>query len=55
MRRAAGLALGILAYVGTANADPVCGVAAHLVHVDAALPRAADSIAKSKTLKVVVI
>lgn len=55
MRLAAGLALGILAYVGAANADPVCGVAAHLVHVDAALPRAADSIAKSKTLKVVVI
>jgi len=55
MKLAVGLALGILAYVGAAKADPACGVAAHLVHVEAALPRAAESIAKSKTLKVVVI
>lgn len=55
MKLAAGLALGILAYAGAANADPVCGVAAHLVHVDAALPHAAESIAKSKTLKIVVV
>jgi ABC-type amino acid transport substrate-binding protein len=54
MKLAAGLALGILAYAGTANADQVCGVAAHLVHVDAALPHAAESIAKSKKLNVVV-
>jgi ABC-type amino acid transport substrate-binding protein len=55
MMRAAGLALGILAYVGAANADSLCGVAAHLVHADAALPRVADSIAKTKALKIVVI
>src|ERR1044071_8135437 len=55
MMRAAGLALGILAYVGAANADSLCGVAAHLVHADATLPRAADSIAKTKALKIVVI
>src|SRR3954466_8551045 len=55
MMRAAGLALGILAYAGAANADPLCSVAAHLVHADAALPRAADSIAKSKTLKIIVL
>jgi len=54
MKLAAGLALGILAYAGAANADSVCGVAAHLLHVDAALPHAAESIAKSKTLKIVV-
>jgi len=55
MRVLAGIALGILAYAGAAHADALCGVAAHLVHADAALPRAADSIAKSKSLKVVVI
>jgi hypothetical protein len=55
MKFAAGLALGILAYVGAANADSACGVAAHLVHVDAALPHAAESIAKSKALKIAVI
>jgi ABC-type amino acid transport substrate-binding protein len=55
MRLVAGLALGILAYMGAANADALCGVAAHFVHADAGLPRAADSIAKSKTLKIVVI
>ena len=55
MRRAAGLTLGILAYVTAAHAGSLCDVAAHLVHADAALPRAADSIAKSKALKIVVI
>jgi lysophospholipase L1-like esterase len=55
MKFAAGIALGILAYVGAANADSVCGVAAQLVHVDAPLPRAAEFIEKSKTLKIVVI
>ena len=55
MRLAGGLALGILAYVGAANADSLCGVAAHLVHADAPLPRAADSLAKSKSLKIVVL
>ena len=55
MRVLAGIALGILAYAGAAHADALCGVAAHLVHADAALPRAADSIAKSKALKVVVV
>jgi len=40
MKLAAGLALGILAYAGAAHADPACIVAAHLVHVDAALPHA---------------
>lgn len=55
MRLVAGLALGILAYVGAANADQVCGVAAHLIHADAALQRAAESIAKTKTLKIAVL
>ena len=55
MKLAAGLALGILAYAGAANAEPACGVAAHLVHVDAALPHATESIGKSKTLKIVVV
>jgi len=55
MKFATGLVLGILAYVGAANADPACGVAAHLVHVDAALPHASQSIAKSKTLTIVVV
>src|SRR3954465_6019824 len=55
MMRAAGLALGILAYVGAARADPFCSVAAHLVHADAALPRAAESIAKSKALKIILL
>ena len=55
MRILAGIALGILAYAGAAHADALCGVAAHLVHADAPLPRVSDSIAKSKVLKVVVI
>ena len=55
MRRVAGLTLGILAYAAAAHAGSLCDVAAHLVHADAALPRAADSIAKSKALKIVVI
>ena len=55
MRFLAGIVLGVLAYAGAAQADALCGVAAHLVHADAALPRAADSIAKSKALKVVVV
>jgi ABC-type amino acid transport substrate-binding protein len=55
MKLAAGLALGILAYAGAANADQLCGVAAHFVHADAALTRVADSIAKTKTLKIVVV
>jgi ABC-type amino acid transport substrate-binding protein len=54
MKFVAGIALGILAYAGAAQADATCGVAAHLVHADAKLARVADSIAKSKTLKVVV-
>lgn len=55
MKGAAGIALSILAYAGAAHADASCDVAAHLVHADAALPRVADSIAKSKTLKIVVV
>ena len=55
MKWAAGIAVSILAYAGAAHADASCGVAAHLVHADAALPRVADSIAKSKALKVVVV
>ena len=55
MRRVAGLTLGILAYAAAAHAGSLCDVAAHLVHADASLPRVADSIAKSKALKVVVI
>jgi len=55
MRLVAGIAIGILAYVGAAQADSSCDVAAHLVHADAALPRVAESIAKSKALKIVVV
>jgi ABC-type amino acid transport substrate-binding protein len=55
MKWAAGIALGILAYAGAAHADASCDVAAHLVHADAGLPRVADSIAKSKAFKVVVV
>jgi hypothetical protein len=55
MKCAAGIALSILAYAGAAHADASCDVAAHLVHADAALPRVADSITKTKTLKVVVV
>jgi hypothetical protein len=58
--RAAGIGLGtiglgILAYMGAANADSLCGVASHLVHADAPLTRVADSIGKTKALKIVVI
>ena len=49
------IGLGVLAYSGAALADAACGVAAHLVHSEAALPRVADSIAKSKTFKIVVV
>jgi ABC-type amino acid transport substrate-binding protein len=55
MKRVAGIALGILAYAGAAHADGSCNVAAHLVHADAALPRMAAAIAKSKSIKVVVV
>lgn len=53
MKRVAGV-LGILAYAGAvfAGAD-ACGVAAHLVQADAALPRVAAAI-KAKTLTIVV-
>jgi ABC-type amino acid transport substrate-binding protein len=49
------LALSILAYAGAALADAACGVAAHLVHSEASLPHVADSIAKTKTLKILVV
>lgn len=57
MRALAGIALSIFTYVGAASAGEgdACGVAAHLVHADAALPRAAAAIAKSKSLDVVVV
>lgn len=57
MKALAGIALSIFTYVGAASAGEgdACGVAAHLVHADAALPRVAATIAKSKSLNVVVV
>ena len=57
MKLIAGILLGILTYVAAAFAGTGdgCDVAAHLVHADAALPRAAASIARSKSLNVVVV
>jgi lysophospholipase L1-like esterase len=57
MRALAGIALSIVAYVGAVHAGDgdACGVAAHLVHADAALPRVAASIAKSKSFNIVVV
>ena len=49
------LALSSLAYAGAALADAACSVAAHLVHSEAALPHVAESIAKSKAFKIVVV
>jgi len=56
MRAVAGIALGIFTYVGAAFAvaGDACDVAAHLVHVDAELPRVAQAISKSKNLTVIV-
>jgi hypothetical protein len=54
MKAFAGLALSIFAYTGALASD-ACGVATHLVHADAGLPRIAAAIAKSKSLNVVVI
>ena len=55
MRAVAGILLSIFTYVGAPSADAgdACGVAEHLVHADAALPRLAAAI-KSKSLNVVV-
>jgi len=56
MKAVAGAILGIFTYVGAASAGAgdACGVAEHLVHADAALPRVAGAIGKSKSLTVVV-
>lgn len=55
MKRIAGALLGVFAYATAAWAGPgdACGVAAHLVQADAALPRVAAAI-KNKSLNVVV-
>jgi hypothetical protein len=55
MRRIAGALIGVCAYASAAFAGPgdACGVAAHLVQADAALPRVAAAI-KAKNLKIVV-
>lgn len=55
MTRVAGIALGILAYATAALAGPGdgCGVSAHLVQADAAMPRVAAAI-KAKSLTIVV-
>ncbi|MEA2871933.1 MAG: hypothetical protein QOH67_1909 [Hyphomicrobiales bacterium] len=57
MKLVAGILLGVFTYAAAAfaNAGGECGVAAHLVHADAAMPRVATAIAKSKTLNVVVV
>lgn len=55
MKALAGILLGIFTYVGAASAGggEGCGVAEHLVHADAGLPRIAAAI-RAKTLNVVV-
>ncbi len=55
MKRVAGALLGVLTYATVVYAGPgdACGVAAHLVHADASLPRVAMAI-KKKSLTVVV-
>ncbi len=55
MRLFAGALIGILAYASAALAGPGdgCGVAAHLVQADAAMPRVAAAI-KAKSLTIVV-
>jgi len=57
MKLFAGILLGILTYATAAfaGAGGECGVAAHLVHADAAMPRVATAITKSKSLNVVVV
>jgi hypothetical protein len=57
MKLVAGILIGVLTYAAAAfaNAGGECGVAAHLVHADAAMPRVAAAIAKAKTLNVVVV
>jgi hypothetical protein len=54
MKALAGLTLSIFAYT-SALASDACGVATHLVHADAGLPRIAAAITKSKSLNVVVV
>jgi lysophospholipase L1-like esterase len=55
MKRLAALLLGIVTYASAASAGPgdACGVAAHLVQADAALPHVAAAI-KNKILTIVV-
>jgi hypothetical protein len=55
MKRLAAILLGIVTYASPASAVPgdACGVAAHLVQADAALPRVAAAI-KNKALTIVV-
>ena len=56
MRVVVGIALGICTYAGAAFAvtGDACDVAAHLVHADADLPRAAAAVSRAKALTVVV-
>lgn len=56
MKVLAGALLGVMACVGAASAGAgdACGVAQHLVQVDAPLPRVAAILAKTKTLTVAV-
>jgi hypothetical protein len=55
MTRVVGALLGVIAYatVTFAGSGDVCGVAAHLVHADAGLPRVAAAI-QAKSLTIVV-
>ena len=55
MKRVVGALIGVIAYASVASAGPgdACGVAAHLVHADAALPRVTAAI-KAKSLTIVV-
>lgn len=55
MKALAGALVGVFAWATAASgAGEACGTASHLVQVDAALPRAAEAIDKTKSLTIVV-
>ena len=55
MKALAGALLGVFACATAASgAGDACGTASHLVQVDAAMPRAAEAIDKTKSLTIVV-
>lgn len=56
MKALAGALVGVLAYATAASGadDAACATASHLVQVDAALPRVAEAIAKTRSVTIVV-